>query len=134
MPETSRLVLEPIRVVMPPRIEAKLRIIIDRPVDAPPRLAKVCRIGMKMTTTGVLLSTPLMSSTASKETTSAVSDRPPATRRSARAPWSSAPVCARPCPITISPSNASSAGLAKPASSASGPSKLPPSGPVSGNT
>ena len=76
MPETSRFVLEPISVVMPPRMEAKLSTIIDRLGGAPPRLAKVCRIGMKMTTTGVLLSTPPMSSTASREATSAVSVRP----------------------------------------------------------
>ena len=132
MPETRRLVLEPIRVVMPPRIEAKLSTIIDRLGGAPPLLAKVWRIGMKMTTTGVLLRMPLMSSTASRDATSAVSDRPPAMRSSARAPWSSAPVCASPWPITISPSNAISAGLAKPASKASGPRRLPPSGPVSG--
>ena len=105
---------------------------MDRLGGLPPRLAKVWRIGMKITTTGVLLSTPLMSSTASREPTSAVSDRPPAIRSNARAPWSSAPVCASPCPITINPSKASRAGLAKPASRASGASRLPPSGAVSG--
>ena len=87
---------------------------------------------MKITTTGVLFSTPLMINTASSEATSAVSNRPPAIRSNTRAPWSSAPVCASPCPITISPRRASNAGLAKPASRAPGPSRLPPSGPASG--
>ena len=88
---------------------------------------------MKITTTGVLLSTPLISSTATSEIHSARSGRPPTAASSRRAPVSSAPVCASPWPMTISPSSASSAGLAKPESSASASSRLPPAGPATGN-
>ena len=105
---------------------------MERLGAVPPRLAKVRRIGMKITTTGVLLSTPLISSTANMDRVSATPVRPPAAPSSARAPWSSAPVCASPCPMTISPRRASSAGLAKPASRSVGPSLFRPSAPASG--
>ena len=66
MPDTSRFVLEPIRVTMPPRIAAKDSGIISREGDCPRREANACMIGMKMTTTGVLFMNPLTTSTATK--------------------------------------------------------------------
>lgn len=66
MPETSRFVLEPIRVTIPPRMDAKARGIINRDGDWPSREARAYMIGMKITTTGVLFMKPLTTSTATK--------------------------------------------------------------------
>ncbi len=78
MPETNRFVLNPIRVTMPPRMEAKESGIIRREGDCPSRDASACMIGMKITTTGVLFMNPLTTSTATKArpVASAVCPRP----------------------------------------------------------
>ena len=62
-------------VVMPPRIAAKLSGIINRPADQPMRIARVCMIGMNITTTGVLFRNALVIRIAAK---------PPATLRVGR--------------------------------------------------
>ncbi len=64
MPETSRLVLEPISVVMPPRIAANDSDISSFDEGWPSRSASACMIGIKITTTGVLLRNPLTTRTA----------------------------------------------------------------------
>ncbi len=66
MPDTSRFVLDPISVTIPPRIAAKDSDIMNLDGDWPSRVASACMIGMKITTTGVLFMNPLTSSTATK--------------------------------------------------------------------
>jgi hypothetical protein len=62
-PETRRLVEVPIRVSIPPRIAAKLSGIITAEAERPKRSAIERRIGMKITTIGVLLRNPLLTVT-----------------------------------------------------------------------
>ena len=56
-PATNRFVEEPMPVVIPPKIEAKLSGIKKRLTGIPMRSVNALMIGMKMTTTGVLLRT-----------------------------------------------------------------------------
>ena len=96
VPDTRRLVLEPISVVMPPRIAAKLSGIIIRLGERSSRSDSTCMIGMKMTTTGVLLRKPLTASTVIKTSASASRAWPRARRSTRPAPRSSTPVAASP--------------------------------------
>ena len=61
------LVLEPIIVVIPPSMAAKLSGIISRLADQFSRPASNCMIGMNITTTGVLFRNAEVTSTAAKQ-------------------------------------------------------------------
>ena len=131
---TSRLVLEPISVVMPPRMQAKLSGIMTLLTERCTRSAKAVISGMKITTTGVLFITALITAAAPRAKARASTGWCRRTAASCRAGWSSAPVCTMPWPTTNSASTAINAGSAKPAISARASSRLAPSGPLTGKT
>ena len=62
-PLTTRLVLVPIRVQVPPAMLAKLRGIISRDTGSRWRLAQSATAGMNIATTGVLLRKALITAT-----------------------------------------------------------------------
>jgi len=113
MPATRRLVEEPIRVVFPPRSDMK-----DSGMSACSTgnfrwVASVASTGMKMTTTGVLLSTADNVPAAMSAMPIAIAPEPPSPAIM-RAGWSIASVANSPCPTMRSASTVASAGLAKP--------------------
>ena len=63
MPTTKILVLVPINVQVPPKIEAKLRGIRNLETETLWRLAQSCSNGIKIATTGVLLIIELIKAT-----------------------------------------------------------------------
>ncbi len=110
-PDTSKLVLEPISVVMPARMAAKDSGIISRLGANSKRRAIDSRMGMKMMTMGVLLTKALVTSTVAKATMIASTCRSPVIARNAFSAQSRAPARDRPWPSTRSAITATSAGF-----------------------
>ena len=116
-PAANRLVLDPILVMLPPSMAAKLSGIITIAALLPSFSASAARIGMKITTTGVLFMIAEISITTMRQAT--ITRRgvlfPILTRK--RAGALRAPVCTSPWPTTRRAMIVISAGSAKPISS-----------------
>ncbi len=128
--ETNRLVPDPISVVMPPSTAAKLSPIITLLTGLSNCSASTCMMGMKITTTGMLLRKALTTRTVTTAAAMESPACPPVNRSINRAPVSSIPVRTIPWPMTNNANTVISAGLAKPARSRSGVSVLAPSRPT----
>ena len=133
LPATIRFDDDPISVVMPPRMQMKLSGIITRWGSVPRLAAMVAIMGMKMTTTGVLLRKALAAPAASSPTRRAVPRRCRPSRVMVRAGSASAPVWNSPSPITNSARMANKTGLAKPANNAAA-SSVSPAGVMTGTS
>ena len=127
-PATNRLVDDPMSVVIPPKIQMKLRDIISRGAVIPALVAIVANIGMVMRTTGVLFKNALV-------IMASIRINPTARRGDLFARLlnfsvipSSAPDWNNPCPMTRSAITEISAGFPKPASNSVGVSKIFASG------
>ena len=117
---TKRLEPEPISVVMPPKMAANESGIIKRLAGQSKRSAMACMMGMKITTTGMLLRNPLTTNTVISTAITASHWRAPQLPKIKRATTSSTPVRTMPWPITSNASTVISAELAKPDSRTSG--------------
>ena len=98
----------------------------------PKRVARACMMGMKMTTTGMLLRKALTAITTARTMASDSHGHCPVCPSSQRAPRSRIPVRTMAWPMTRSASTEIRAGLAKPCSRRTGLSRLIPSASSTG--
>ena len=89
---TNRFEPEPIKVVMPPKMAANDSGIINLDGGRSKRSASACMMGMKITTTGMLLRKPLTSVTVTSTTAMDTQDAAPQHPKIKRAAISSTPV------------------------------------------
>ncbi len=113
-PATKRLVEDPIKVVMPPKIDAKLSGISSRLTGIPIRSAKALIIGINIMTTGVLLRTLETMATGIRLMIKPRRALPPLSWCSVVATPSSAPVRTIASPTTSNAMTVISPGLANP--------------------
>ena len=125
--DIRRFVLDPSNVVMPPSIATKLKGIINALAEREKRSARICIMGIKITTTGVLFRKALIIKTKIRAKTmekNGFFGLSPTTNCVAR---SKDLVLTIACPITRSDNTVIKAGLEKPAKILEGLKRLFPS-------